>query len=131
MKLDGERVGPSPIDVHVGLRIKLRRKELRISQERLADRIGVTFQQVQKYERAGNRVSASKLWEIARALKAPIAYFFEGLAVSADQGAGKIPRIAAKQVSSPEVLEVAAVWPMVSSRDRNVVLVLVRALAAG
>jgi len=128
MKLN--RIGPSPIDVHVGLRIKLRRKELKISQERLADRIGVTFAQVQKYERAGNRVSASRLWEIARALKAPVAYFFEGLALSAEVP-GKIPWITANGVSSPEVLEMAAVWPMVCARDRNVVLALVRALAAG
>ena len=70
---------PNPIDLHVGLRIRLRRRELGVSQEKLADSIGLTFQQVQKYERAANRVSASKLWEMARALKTSIAYFFEGL----------------------------------------------------
>ena len=59
---------PNPVDRHVGLRIRLRRKELGVSQERLAESIGLTFQQVQKYERAANRVSASKLWEMARAL---------------------------------------------------------------
>src|SRR5881275_161040 len=53
--------GPHPVDRHVGLRIRMRRKELGISQERLAESIGLTFQQVQKYERAANRVSASKL----------------------------------------------------------------------
>ena len=60
---------PNPIDVHVGLRIRLRRKELGVSQEKLAEAIGLTFQQVQKYERAANRVSASKLYEMARALE--------------------------------------------------------------
>ncbi|MDO8899737.1 MAG: helix-turn-helix transcriptional regulator [Phenylobacterium sp.] len=76
--LDLDRA-PNPVDRHVGLRIRLRRKELGISQERLAESIGLTFQQVQKYERAANRVSASKLWEMARALKTSVSYFYEGL----------------------------------------------------
>lgn len=70
---------PNPVDLHVGLRIRLRRKELGVSQEKLADSIGLTFQQVQKYERAANRVSASKLWDMARALQTSISYFFDGL----------------------------------------------------
>jgi len=71
--------GPNPVDVHVGLQVRLRRKELKISQEKLADALGLTFQQVQKYERGSNRISASKLYEIARTLKVSIAWFFEGL----------------------------------------------------
>ena len=67
-----------PIDRHVGLRIRMRRKELGISQERLAEAIGLTFQQVQKYERAANRVSASKLWEMARALSHQHRLFLRG-----------------------------------------------------
>src|SRR3954470_2230881 len=70
---------PNPVDRHVGLRIRLRRKELGVSQERLAQAIGLTFQQVQKYERAANRVSASKLWDMARVLSTSISYFYEGL----------------------------------------------------
>jgi transcriptional regulator with XRE-family HTH domain len=70
---------PNPIDVHVGRRVRLRRKELGISQERLAVGLDLTFQQVQKYERGSNRVSASKLYEIARIMKVPVAFFFEGL----------------------------------------------------
>jgi len=77
-KPDQER-SPNPIDVHVGLQVRLRRKELKISQERLAEALGLTFQQVQKYERGANRISASKLYEIARALQVPIGWFFEGL----------------------------------------------------
>ena len=57
----------------------MRRKELGVSQEKLADSIGLTFQQVQKYERAANRVSASKLWEMARTMNTSIGYFYEGL----------------------------------------------------
>src|SRR3982751_2918628 len=71
---------PNPVDLHVGSRVRMRRKMLGISQERLAEALGLTFQQVQKYERGANRVSASKLYEIARFLSTPVAYFFEGLA---------------------------------------------------
>ena len=70
---------PHPIDVHAGFPVRLRRKELKISQEKLAETLGLTFQQVQKYERGANRISASKLYEIARTLRVPIGWFFEGL----------------------------------------------------
>jgi transcriptional regulator with XRE-family HTH domain len=67
---------PNPVDVHVGKRIRLRRLFLGMNQETLATRIGLTFQQVQKYEGGANRVSASRLAEIARILEVTIPYFF-------------------------------------------------------
>jgi len=67
---------PHPVDIHVGARVRLRRIELGMSQERLAAELGLTFQQVQKYESGANRVSASRLWEIAAVLKMPIGDFF-------------------------------------------------------
>ena len=70
---------PSPVDAHVGARIRLRRKLLGLSQQQLAEKLGLPFQQVQKYERGVNRVSASKLYETARLLQAPVTHFFEGL----------------------------------------------------
>jgi transcriptional regulator with XRE-family HTH domain len=70
---------PHPVDVHVGARIRLRRKEMGISQTDLADVLGLSFQQVQKYERGSNRVSASKLYDITNKLETPIEYFFVGL----------------------------------------------------
>ncbi len=70
---------PSPIDVHVGSRIRLRRTLLGLSQERLGDQIGLTFQQVQKYERGANRVGASRLFDLARVLDVAISYFFEDM----------------------------------------------------
>src|SRR4029079_16732020 len=70
---------PNPIDVYVGGRIRMRRRSLGITQERLAEGLGLTFPQVQKYERGATRVSASKLYEIARSLRTPLDYFFEGL----------------------------------------------------
>jgi transcriptional regulator with XRE-family HTH domain len=71
--------GADPIDVQVGLRIRARRKDLKMSQEKLAEACDVTFQQIQKYERGANRVSASALYHIARKLQVPVAYFFDGL----------------------------------------------------
>lgn len=68
-----------PIDIHVGRRIKLRRALLRISQEELAIDIGVTFQQVQKYESGSNRVSASRLYDICRVLNCPVTYVFDDI----------------------------------------------------
>lgn len=68
---------PNPIDVHVGARIRLRRTLLGISQMTLADAIGLTFQQIQKYEKGSNRVSSSRLVDIANALDVSVPYFFE------------------------------------------------------
>ena len=73
-----ERI-PRAIDVHVGSRIRLRRTLLGMSQERLGDALGLTFQQVQKYERGLNRVGASRLFDLARVLDVPISFFFDDL----------------------------------------------------
>src|SRR5216684_5466570 len=76
----GEKDGrPSPIDVHVGSRIRLRRTLLGLSQERLGDALGLTFQQVQKYERGANRVGASRLFDLSRVLDVPVSFFFEDM----------------------------------------------------
>jgi transcriptional regulator with XRE-family HTH domain len=69
----------SPIDIHVGSRLKLRRTLMGMSQERLADALGVTFQQVQKYERGVNRVSASRLFDLSRILDVPISFFYDDM----------------------------------------------------
>jgi transcriptional regulator with XRE-family HTH domain len=76
MNLDRRR--PNPIDIHVGNRVRLRRITLGMSQERIAEHLGVSFQQIQKYEKGVNRVSAGRLQEAARALGVLAAYFFEG-----------------------------------------------------
>ncbi|MFV3126092.1 helix-turn-helix domain-containing protein [Niveispirillum sp. KHB5.9] len=67
------------VDNYVGQRMRLRRGLLGMSQEVLAERLGITFQQVQKYERGANRVSASRLWDLSRALDVPVSFFFDGL----------------------------------------------------
>jgi len=127
-KLGETEPGPNPVDRHVGLRIRMRRKELGISQEKLAEAVGLTFQQIQKYERAANRVSASKLWDIARALRSPISYFYEGLTEMSE--AGEAPRESMQDfLLTPDGLELAACFPRIHSpRLRRKVLELVRAL---
>src|SRR5436305_1057993 len=79
---------PVAVDLHVGCRIRMRRRFLGISQQALAAQLRITFQQVQKYERGANRVSASKLYEIARALSTPVSYFFEGLSEPLTEAGG-------------------------------------------
>ncbi|WP_426958408.1 helix-turn-helix domain-containing protein [Muricoccus radiodurans] len=69
----------SPIDVHVGTRVRLRRTLLGWTQERLGDALGITFQQVQKYERGVNRIGASRLFDLARVLDVPIGFFFDAM----------------------------------------------------
>jgi transcriptional regulator with XRE-family HTH domain len=77
----------SSIDRHVGTRIRERRIMLGLSQQQMADMIGVTYQQAHKYERGINRISAGRLFEITRVLNVPITYFFEGLDLGEDEGA--------------------------------------------
>jgi transcriptional regulator with XRE-family HTH domain len=69
---------PNPIDKHVGSRVRMRRMMLSMSQEKLGDALGLTFQQVQKYEKGTNRIGASRLQQISQILQVPVAFFFEG-----------------------------------------------------
>lgn len=70
---------PSPIDIHVGSRVRLRRTLLGMSQEKLGEALGLTFQQIQKYERGVNRIGASRLFDLARVLDVPISFFFDDM----------------------------------------------------
>jgi len=72
-------VSPNPIDVHVGKRLRLRRTLLGMSQERLGERLGLTFQQVQKYERGANRIGSSRLFELGQILDVPVSFFFDDM----------------------------------------------------
>jgi len=124
---------PNPVDLHVGARIRMRRKILGVSQERLADDLGLTFQQVQKYERGANRVSASKLYEIARSLQSSVSYFFEGLADPTD--ADGMAETGSEQfvhdfLMTPEGLELAGLFPRIAkTKVRRRILDLVRSMA--
>jgi len=70
---------PNPVDVHVGRRVRLRRFLLGMSQEKLGSALGLTFQQVQKYERGANRIGASRLWDLSLVLKCPVSYFYDDM----------------------------------------------------
>ena len=74
-----KRVGPNPVDVHVGARVRLRRTLMGLSQEKLGEAIGLTFQQVQKYERGANRIGASRLYDLSRVLDVPVSFFFDDM----------------------------------------------------
>ena len=77
---------PNPIDKHVGSRVRMRRMMLSMSQEKLGDALGLTFQQVQKYEKGTNRIGASRLQQISQILQVPVSFFFEGAPTSPGQG---------------------------------------------
>lgn len=125
---------PNPVDLHVGSRVRMRRKLMGVSQEQLAESLGLTFQQVQKYERGANRVSASKLYEIAATLQAQVSYFFEGLADPANASEGDADQGTEQFVHdflmTPEGLELAGLFPKITrARVRRRILDLVRSMA--
>ncbi len=128
----------NPIDVHVGSRVRLRRMMLGLSQEKLADQLGLTFQQVQKYEKGINRVGASRLFELATALEVPVQFFFDDLAganaVKAESGGfseAGADSFVFDFLYSREGLELNRAFARIAdSRVRKSVIDLVRALAA-
>ncbi len=89
MKSEGmvmAKKAPNPIDKHVGSRVRMRRMMLSMSQEKLGDALGLTFQQVQKYEKGTNRIGASRLQQIAHILQVPVSFFFEGAPAGSSGG---------------------------------------------
>jgi len=122
----------NPVDLHVGARVRLRRKFLGLSQEALGNALGLTFQQVQKYERGANRISASKLHETARFLKVPVAYFFEnfGMANNDEHFAESASeRSVHAFLATGEGVELAEAFPRIrSAQRRRKLLELVKAL---
>ena len=120
------------IDTHVGTRVRLRRTLLGMSQEKLGEALGLTFQQVQKYERGSNRISASNLYEIARTLKVSIAWFFEGLGDPVDaQGeeGGGASAFAHGFLLTQDGVDLANLFPKIPERRvRRRIVDLVRAM---
>ena len=122
--------GPHLVDRHVGRRVEARRRELGLTQTELSRALGVTFQQVQKYEKGANRVSASKLWEIAQFFKVEIGYFFDGLTAAA-------PGVAESDTVSfdhdypvtRQSQEIARLAPRLSLSQQKAALAMVRELA--
>lgn len=93
---------PNPIDVHVGSRVRLRRTLLGMSQEKLGEAIGLTFQQVQKYERGANRIGASRLFDLSRVLDVPVSFFFDDMS---DETSAQSPRLISGLSEEPAPFE--------------------------
>ena len=113
---------PNPIDLHVGARIRMRRKLVGMSQELLAEHLGITFQQIQKYERGANRISASKMVEAARALQVTPAFFFEGLDFDADAGGDDAPTPADLLAGVAGGMELARAFLAAKAVDRRLLV---------
>jgi len=129
----------NPIDVHVGNKIRLRRTLLGLSQERLGDEVGLTFQQIQKYERGANRVGASRLYQFSRLLDVPVSYFFDDMPneIRSHEGQldwglsdGKQVELAPDPMARRETLElVRAYYKIADPKVREGLFELTKALA--
>ena len=125
---------PNPIDTHVGSRIRLRRTMLGMSQEKLGEALGITFQQIQKYEKGANRVGASRLQNIAGILNVPVAFFFEDAPGDDDVTPGNLEESSTGYVvnfiSSSEGLQLNRSFVRISDpKVRRRIIELVKSLA--
>lgn len=120
---------PNPIDKHVGARIRMRRMMLNMSQEKLGDALGLTFQQVQKYEKGTNRVGGSRMHTIAGILKVPVSFFYEGLPQEngIDTGASDEAR---NFFASRDGVRLMTAWPRLQPKLRHAFLETIE-VAAG
>ena len=120
------REGPDPIDIEVGARIRTRRRATGYSQTQLAEALGITFQQVQKYERGANRVSASMLVRIAAKLETTVA------ALVGEDGSAPVEAIIYAQLSTPGATDLLAAFAKIADGDaRRALLTLAQSLSAG
>ena len=115
-----------PVDVHVGKRVRHRRWMVGMTQQQLAEKVGIKFQQIQKYETGMNRVSASRLWDIAEALGVPVSFFFEGLEEKAQPAAGDAP---ADIMVDKEALELVRSYYAIPETQRRRLFELARVLS--
>ncbi len=120
---------PDPVDVHVGGRLRLRRKMAGMSQTDLANQIDVTFQQVQKYERGANRIGASRLYKIAHVLDTPISFFFEQAETKLPGYSVAVPQDVRESEETNELIQ--AYYQINDPRVRRKVLGLARLLSIG
>ena len=112
---------PNPVDIHVGNRIRIRRNILGWSQEKLGDLLGLTFQQIQKYEKGMNRVSASRLWDFSVVLDAPISFFYDDMDKTVAKQSPRMFSNPEAGVSLNEDLEVFNVDPMLKQETLELV----------
>lgn len=117
-----------PVDVHVGKRIRHRRWMQGTTQQQLAEKVGIKFQQIQKYETGMNRVSASRLWDIAHALAVPVAFFFEGLDQT-EQDAADMAGMPGDILADREALELLRSYYAIPENQRRRLFDLARVLS--
>lgn len=121
---------PHPVDVHVGKRVRHRRWLVGMTQQQLAEHVGIKFQQIQKYETGANRVSASRLWDIADALDVPVSFFFEGIEDSESDAAqtpeGAVP---ADLLGDKEALDLVRSYYAIPENQRRRLFELARVLS--
>lgn len=114
-----------PVDVHVGKRIRHRRWMVGMTQQQLADQVGIKFQQIQKYETGMNRVSASRLWDISATLGVPIAFFFEGI----ETRKGQTGEVEGDILADKEALELVRSYYAIPEQQRRRLFDLARVLS--
>lgn len=120
--------GPHPVDCHVGRRVAEKRRSRGFNQTDLGKAVGLTFQQIQKYENGSNRISASKLWDFAAFLNVPVSYFFVGLEGGAAETAPGQGDVFLGN-STRQSLEIARLAPRLNARQQKLVLELIQDLA--
>lgn len=118
-----------PVDVHVGKRVRHRRWMVGMTQQQLAEKVGIKFQQIQKYETGMNRVSASRLWDISDALDVPVAYFFEGLRDTGDESVSENATVPGDLLADKEALELIRSYYSIPENQRRRLFDLARVLS--
>lgn len=116
---------PNPVDVHIGKRIRMRREMLGLSQEKLSKMLGITFQQVQKYERGMNRIGGSRLWDISRILDVEIGFFYEEMDTNTRQNSPRHYILNVKKIKDEEK-EITAYDPMTCRLNCKMITLLER-----
>ncbi len=117
------------VDVHVGKRIRQRRWLTGMTQQRLAELVGIKFQQIQKYETGANRVSASRLWDIADALDVQVSFFFEGLEVDAPEDSETMDAVPVDLMGDKEAMDLVRSYYAIPENQRRRLFELARVLS--
>jgi transcriptional regulator with XRE-family HTH domain len=118
-----------PVDVHVGKRVRHRRWMIGMTQQQLAEAVGIKFQQIQKYETGMNRVSASRLWDISEALQVPVSFFFEGLDGAEESATGVAATAQGDMLVDKEALELVRSYYAIPENQRRRLFELARVLS--
>ncbi len=128
---------PHPVDIHVGRRLRARRRLLGLTQETLAKAVDIRFQQIQKYESGANRISASRLWSLAKAVDVPVSYFFDGMnghepvseyEVHGEYGFAEAP--AAELLDDKETIDLVRYYYQLNKEPRRRLLDLAKAMSS-